>query len=256
MKNGRPSTQPMAKAPGGGTDAPMTGSLNRNLETGPCSTIQKELPNGVILTDAVSMPSWTHGELMKTMKMAGRPLTTQMEGAHGGGTNIQKIGSLSQNLGTRWQPLILGTINHIGFTKTDATSVPHLNPGSSKNTAMISDKLLHWIRGVCAAGLPWCSPLPVSSHSQWVPADQPSAQPGPRLRTDCRSCLALHLVSLLHITNQDRDACLQASLGAPPIPVTEISPKAEDIIVETSNKNTGCSTECPHMVDPHQPDVE
>ena len=132
--------------------------------------------------DAVSMPSWTHGELMKTMKMAGRPLTTQMEGAHGGGTNIQKIGSLSQNLGTGWQPLILGTINHIGFTRTDATSVPQSNPGSSKNNAIIFDKLLHWIRGVCAADQPWCSPLPVSSHSQWVPADQPSAQPGPRLK--------------------------------------------------------------------------
>ena len=132
----------MAKAPGGGTDAPTTGSLNRNLETGPCSTIQKELPNGVILTDAVSTPSWTHGGLMKTMKMAGRPLTTQMEGAHGGGTNIQKIGSLSQNLGTGWQPLIQGTINHIGSTRTDATSVPQSNPGSSMNKAMISDKLL------------------------------------------------------------------------------------------------------------------
>ena len=127
----------MAKAPGGGTDAPTTGSLNRSLETGPCSTIQKELPNGVILTDAVSMPSWTHGELMKTMKMAGRPLTTQMEGAHGGGTNTQKIGSLSQNLGIGQQQPIPETIKLSGFTRTDATSVPQLNPGSSMNKAMI-----------------------------------------------------------------------------------------------------------------------
>ena len=132
----------MAKASGGGTDTPMIGFLNRNLETGPCSSIQKELPNGVILMDAVSMPSWTHGEPMKTMKMAGRPLTTQMGGAHGGGTNTQKIGSLSQNLGTGWQQPIPGTIKLSGSTRMDATSVPQLNPGSSMNKAMISDKLL------------------------------------------------------------------------------------------------------------------
>ena len=47
------------------------------------------------------------------------------------------------------------------------------------------------------------------------------------------------------MTNQDRGACLQASLGAPPISVTEISPKTEDITAETSNKNTGCYAECP-----------
>ena len=167
----------MAKAPGGGTDEPTTGSLNRSLETGPCSTTQKEPPNGVILTDAVSMPSWTHGEPMKTTKMAGRPLTTQMEGAHGGGTNMQKTGSLNQSLGTGWRPLILETINRIGSTRMGATSVPRLNPGSSRNKAMIADKLLHWIRGACAAGQPWCSPLPVLLHkllSHGVPTIQAS----------------------------------------------------------------------------------
>ena len=145
MKNGRPSTQLMAKASGGGTDTPMIGFLNRNLETGPCSSIQKELPNGVILMDAVSMPSRTHGEPMKTMKMAGRPLTTQMGGAHGGGTNTQKIGSLSQNLGTGWQQPIPGTIKLSGSTRMDATSVPQLNPGSSMNKAMILTNSFNWI---------------------------------------------------------------------------------------------------------------
>ena len=86
--------------------------------------------------DDVSMPSRTHGELMKTMKMAGRPSTTQMEGAHGGGTNTQKIGSLSQNLGTGWQQPIPGTIKLSGSTMMDATSLPRLNPGSSMNKAM------------------------------------------------------------------------------------------------------------------------
>ena len=57
----------------------------------------------------------------------------------------------------------------------------------SRSPETISDKLLHWIRGVCAVDQPWCSPLPVSSHSQWVPADQPSAQPGP-LDQGCLCC--------------------------------------------------------------------
>ena len=37
--NGRPSTPPTAKAPGGGTGTLETGSSNRSLETGLCSTI-------------------------------------------------------------------------------------------------------------------------------------------------------------------------------------------------------------------------
>ena len=67
---------------------------------------------------------------------------------------------------------------------------------------------------------------------------------------------SMNLISFLYMTNQDRGACLQASLGAPPFSVTEISPKTEDITAETSNKNTGCYAECPHMVDPHQPAAE
>ena len=105
--NGRLSTPPMAKAPGGGTGTPKTGFLNWNLGTGPCSTLQKESLIGVILTGAVSMPPWIHGGLIQTVKMDGRPLMMQMERAHGGGTSILKTGSLSQNLGTGWRSLIL-----------------------------------------------------------------------------------------------------------------------------------------------------
>ena len=100
MDNGMPLTQLMAKASGGGTNILKNGFLNKNLGTGPCSSTQKEPPNGVILTDDVSMPSRTRGKLIiSTKKMAGRLLMMQMEGAHGGGTNTQKNGSLSQNLG-------------------------------------------------------------------------------------------------------------------------------------------------------------
>ena len=60
----------------------------------------------------------------------------QMEGAHGGGTNTQKNGSLSQNLGIGLQQLIPGTIKLSGSTRMDATSLPQLNPGSSMNKAM------------------------------------------------------------------------------------------------------------------------
>ena len=87
------------------------------------------------------MPSRNHGELMKairyTLKMAGRPSMMQMEGAHGGGTNTQKIGSLSQNLEIGQQQPIPETIKLFGSTRMDATSVPQLNPGSSMNKAMI-----------------------------------------------------------------------------------------------------------------------
>ena len=61
----------------------------------------------------------------------------QMEGAHGGGTNTQKIGSLSQNLEIGQQQPIPETIKLFGSTRMDATSVPQLNPGSSMNKAMI-----------------------------------------------------------------------------------------------------------------------
>ena len=99
MDNGMPLTQLMAKASGGGTNILKNGFLNKNLVTGPSSSTQKEHPNGVILTDDVSMPSRTLGKLF-TKKRAGRPLMMQTEGAHGGGTDTQKNGSLSQNLRT------------------------------------------------------------------------------------------------------------------------------------------------------------
>ena len=74
------------------------GFLNKNQVTGPSLSTLKELPNGVILMDDVSMPSRTLGKLIIfTKKRAGRLLMMQTEEAHGGGINTPKNGLLSLN---------------------------------------------------------------------------------------------------------------------------------------------------------------